>query len=54
MKKRTPSIRSTRTLDLATLANVIGGEDAPAKKPYQLTYKFAPEMLKFESGTGAQ
>ena len=24
------------------------------KKPYQLTYKFAPEMLKFESGSGAQ
>jgi hypothetical protein len=24
------------------------------KKPYQLSYKFAPEMLKFESGSGAQ
>jgi hypothetical protein len=24
------------------------------KKPYQMTYKFAPETLKYESGTGAQ
>lgn len=24
------------------------------KKPYQMTYSFAPQMLKYESGTGAQ
>jgi len=47
MKKRIlPSTRPTRTLDDATLANVTGGEDEPAKKPYQLTYKFSPEPLK--------
>ena len=52
MKKRTEPNRNVRVLDLDCLARVNGGDEGD-KKPYQLTYKFAPEMLKYESGTGA-
>lgn len=56
MTKRTVSKPRTISLSLDSLRRVAGGEleATSTKKPYQLTYKFAPEMLKYESGSGAQ
>jgi hypothetical protein len=53
MTKQRSSNRSSsiHAVDVSALRHVVGGEEA--KKPYQLTYKFAPEALKYESGTGA-
>jgi hypothetical protein len=56
MTKRTVSKSSPSVLSIDTLRSVAGGETttpvAPKdldannnKKPYQLTYKFAPEMI---------